>query len=87
MTIVQVQGLASEAVHATMTLVDPHSMARTTALGAAGAVIAVLDQRPPAGAWGTEILEAQPTLDVVAELAETEGAIPSGFRLEAPVGA
>jgi lysine 6-dehydrogenase len=82
LTVVQVQALTGEDVHATMTLVDPHSMVRTTALGAAGAVLAVLDDRPAAGAWGAEVLDAERTLAIVAELAGEEGAIPNGFVLD-----
>ena len=82
LTIVQVQALTGDDVHATMTLVDPYSMVRTTALGAASAVLAILDDRPPAGAWGAEILDAERTLAIVAELAAEEGAIPNGFILD-----
>jgi lysine 6-dehydrogenase len=82
LTVVQVQALSGDDVHATMTLVDPHPMVRTTALGAAAAVLAVLDDRPPPGAWGAEVLDAERTLELVAELAAEEGAIPDGFTLE-----
>jgi saccharopine dehydrogenase-like NADP-dependent oxidoreductase len=82
LTVVQVQALTGDDVHATMTLVDPHSMVRTTAIGAAAAVLAVLGDQPPAGAWGTEILDADRTLAIVTELAAEEGAIPNGFVLD-----
>jgi hypothetical protein len=59
-------------------------MVRTTALGAGAAVLAILDQVPPAGAWGTEVLPAQGTLDILADLAEADAAMPGGLRLEAP---
>jgi saccharopine dehydrogenase-like NADP-dependent oxidoreductase len=85
LTIVQVQGLSGSDVHATMTIVDPHSMVRTTALGAAAAVLSMLEHAPPPGAWGTEILDAEPTLDLVAQLAQEEDAVPDGFQLDVPV--
>jgi saccharopine dehydrogenase-like NADP-dependent oxidoreductase len=87
LTVVQVQGLSGDALHATMTIVDPWPMVRTTALGAAAAVLAILDQVPPAGAWGTEILQAQAALDILADLAKADGAIPGGLRLQAPAAA
>jgi lysine 6-dehydrogenase len=87
MTVVEVQGLAGEDVATTMTIVDPHSMVRTTALGAAAALVAVLDERPSAGAWGTEVLPAQATLDVLEALAAAEGAMPGGLRHQTPTPA
>jgi saccharopine dehydrogenase-like NADP-dependent oxidoreductase len=84
LTIVQVQALKGSDVYAKMTIVDHHSMVRTTALGAAGAILSILERTPPPGAWGTEILEAEPTLDTVARLAEEEQAIPGGFLVEVP---
>jgi lysine 6-dehydrogenase len=86
-TVVQVQGLVGDTLHAAMTIVDPWSMVRTTALGAGAVVLAILDEVPPAGAWGTEILQAQATLDILADLAETDGAMPDGLQLQAPTAA
>ena len=83
-TVVQVQGLIRDTLHAAMTIVDPCSMVRTTALGAGAAVLEILRQTPAAGAWGTEVLPAQPTLDILADLAKPDGAMPGGLRLQSP---
>ena len=82
MTIVQSQVLAGDEVVATMTVVDPHPMVRTTALGAAATGLAVLADERPAGASGPEVLDAERTLALLEELAREEGAIPGGLRLE-----
>lgn len=79
MTCVQAQALQGQEVVATMTVYDDHSMLRTTGLGAAAATLAALEQPPPPGAWGTEVLEAQRLIDLVATLAEAEGALPNGI--------
>lgn len=79
MTCVQVQALATDEVVATMNLYDDHSMLRSTGLGAAAATLAALEQTPPPGAWGTEVLDAEPALALVEELAEAEGALPRGI--------
>jgi saccharopine dehydrogenase-like NADP-dependent oxidoreductase len=79
MTCVQVQALAAEEVVATMSVYDDHSMSRTTGLGAAAATLAALERLPPPGAWGTEILDAERVLGLVAEMARAEGALPHGI--------
>ncbi|MGV1048826.1 MAG: saccharopine dehydrogenase family protein [Solirubrobacterales bacterium] len=84
MTVVQSQALKDEEVVATMSVVDPHPMSRTTALGAAGAALAVLDGDPTPGAWGPEVLDATSTLALIEEIASEEGAIPGGLRVESP---
>ncbi len=85
LTIVQVQALTGEDLYATMTIVDPHSMVRTTALGAAGAILAMLASSVPSGAWGTEILDAETALALIGDIAEAEGAVPGGFRHDGPL--
>jgi lysine 6-dehydrogenase len=82
LTIVQTQVLKDMEVVATMTVVDPYPMLRTTALGAAATALAVLEGDPPPGATGPEVLDAESTLALVEELAEEEGAIPGGLRTE-----
>ncbi|HET6998314.1 MAG TPA: saccharopine dehydrogenase NADP-binding domain-containing protein [Solirubrobacterales bacterium] len=84
MTCVQVQALAGEEIVATMSVYDDHSMLRTTGLGAAAAVLAALEQTPPPGAWGTEVLDAERVLTLLGELADAEGALPRGIIEEAP---
>lgn len=79
LTAVQAQGLVGEEVAMTMTLVDPHSMVRSTALGAAAGALAMLDERPPAGAFGFEVLHPESTLGIVEKLAATLGAWPDGL--------
>ncbi|HSK50615.1 MAG TPA: saccharopine dehydrogenase NADP-binding domain-containing protein [Solirubrobacterales bacterium] len=79
MTCVQVQALRGEEIVATMSVYDDHSMLRTTGIGAAAATLAALAATPPPGAWGTEVLEAEAFLDLVAELAAAEGALPDGI--------
>lgn len=85
MTCVQVQALRGEEVVDTMTVYDDHSMLRTTGLGAAAATLAALEAPPAPGAWGTEVLEAERVLGLLAELAEAEGALPRGIVHAAPV--
>jgi saccharopine dehydrogenase-like NADP-dependent oxidoreductase len=84
MTCVQVQALAGEEIVATMSVYDDHSMLRTTGLGAAAAALAALAAKPPPGAWGTEVLEAEAVLALLAELAEAEGALPRGIIEDSP---
>lgn len=84
MTCVQVQALAGEEIVATMSVYDDHSMLRTTGLGAAAAALAALEETPPPGAWGTEVLAAEPVLALVGELAAAEGALPRGIIEDAP---
>lgn len=84
MTCVQVQALAGEEIVATMSVYDDHSMLRTTGLGAAAAALAALEDTPPPGAWGTEVLAAEPVLALVGELAAAEGALPRGIIEDAP---
>lgn len=79
LTCVQVQALKGEEVVATMSVLDDHSMLRSTGLGAAAAALAALAEAPPPGAWGTEVLEAEAFLDLLAELAAAEGAFPQGI--------
>jgi lysine 6-dehydrogenase len=81
LTAVQVQGLVGDDQVIEATLIDPHSMVRTTALGAAAAVAAVLANRPPPGASGTEVLDAESTLALVERLAAAQGAIPGGITI------
>ncbi len=81
LTAVQVQGLVGDDQVVEATLIDPHSMVRTTALGAAAAVAAVLMNRPPPGASGTEVLDAESTLTLVERLAAAQGAIPGGITI------
>jgi saccharopine dehydrogenase-like NADP-dependent oxidoreductase len=85
MTCVQVQALKGEEIVATMSVFDDHSMLRSTGLGAAAAALAALAERPPPGAWGTEVLEAETFLALLAELAEAEGAFPQGIVEGGPV--
>jgi len=87
MTCVQVQALQGEEIVATMTVHDDHSMLRTTGLGAAAAALTALEEKPPPGAWGTEVLDAERVLSLVRELAEREGALPSGIVEGGPVAA
>lgn len=82
LTIVTAQALKGEAITATMSVVDPHSMVRTTAIGASSQALAIVEQSPRPGAWGTEILEAQHTLELLEEIAANVGAIPGGLRYE-----
>ncbi|HYJ21881.1 MAG TPA: saccharopine dehydrogenase NADP-binding domain-containing protein [Solirubrobacterales bacterium] len=84
MTCVQVQALAGEEIVSTMSVYDDHSMLRTTGLGAAAAALAALERTPPAGAWGTEVLDAEPVLALVGELAAAEGALPRGIIEDSP---
>lgn len=84
LTVVQTQALSGEEIVATMSVVDPHPMVRTTALGAAGAALALLRDDPTPGAWGPEVLDAPRTLALIEELAREDGAIPGGFRVESP---
>jgi lysine 6-dehydrogenase len=84
MTCVQVQALAGEEIVATMSVYDDHSMLRTTGLGAAAAALAALERTPAPGAWGTEVLEAESVLALLAELAQVEGALPRGIIEDAP---
>lgn len=79
MTCVQVQALRGNEIVAAKTVYDNHSMVRTTALGASAAVLTVLDDRPPAGAWGTEILDPPIVLEYLAALAEEQSALPEGI--------
>jgi saccharopine dehydrogenase-like NADP-dependent oxidoreductase len=85
LTIVQSQVLEGDRVVAKMTVVDPHPMVRTTALGAAATALAVLDSELPPGASGPEVLDAAGTLALVEELAGEEGAIPGGLQTESPL--
>ena len=82
LTCVQTQVLRGDEVCATMTILDDHSMVRTTGLGAATAVLCVLERRPSPGAWGTEVLDADRALEILSELAEAEGALPQGIIRE-----
>lgn len=84
MTCVQVQALKGDEIVATMSVYDDHSMLRSTGIGAAAATLAALSQAPPPGAWGTEVLEAEAVLGLVAELAAAEGALPRGIVVEEP---
>jgi len=84
MTCVQAQALAGEEIVATMSVYDDHSMLRTTGLGAAAAALAALEEAPPPGAWGTEVLDAESVLALVGELAAAEGALPLGIVEAAP---
>jgi saccharopine dehydrogenase-like NADP-dependent oxidoreductase len=84
LTCVQTQALRGDTVVATMTIFDDHSMVRTTGLGAATAVLCALEKRPPPGAWGTEVLDAQRALEILADMAEREGALPRGIATEQP---
>lgn len=84
LTCVQVQALAGEEVVATMSVYDDHSMLRTTGLGAAAATLAALERKPPPGAWGTEVLAAEPVLELLTELAAAEGALPRGIIEDSP---
>ena len=86
LTVVQTQALKGEEVVARMTVVDPHSMVRTTALGAAATALAVLGGDRHPGASGPEALDAERTLALLEELAAEEGAVPGGLRLEAAAG-
>ncbi len=79
MTCVQVQALKGEEIVATTSVFDDHSMLRSTGLGAATATLAALAETPPPGAWGTEVLNAETFLALLAELAEAEGAFPQGI--------
>ena len=90
-TCVQTQALRGDEVCATMTILDDHSMVRTTGLGAATAVLwRARDEARSAGAWGTEVLDADRALEILAELADAEGALPQGILAEssatAPTG-
>lgn len=90
MTCVQVQALNGDEIVAAMTVYDDHSMVRTTALGAGAAVLAVLADRPPPGAWGTEVLDPPAVLDRLRALADEQEALPEGiveeeFEPAAPV--
>lgn len=82
MTIVTAQALEDGEVRATMSVVDPHSMVRTTAIGASSQAVAMIDEMPPPGAWGTEVLEAESTLALLEEIAASIDAIPGGLRYE-----
>jgi lysine 6-dehydrogenase len=84
---VQVQGLVGDDAVVVMTYVDRENMMRTTGVGIAAAALAVLDETPPAGAHGVEVLDAERTLRTVEELWEAEGAVPDGLvahQLTAP---
>ena len=76
----QVQGLRGEDVSATATIVDDHPMVRTTGIGAATAVVSLLQTPAPAGAWGTEILSPTTTLEIFDRIATTAGAIRDGVQ-------
>ena len=85
LTCVQVQALEGEEVVATTSVYDDHSMLRTTGLGAAAAALAALEEAPPPGSWGTEVLDAERVLALVAEMAAAEGALPHGIVEGGPV--
>jgi saccharopine dehydrogenase-like NADP-dependent oxidoreductase len=87
MTCVQVQALKGEEIAATISVFDDHSMLRSTGLGAAAATLAALAEKPPPGAWGTEVLDAEAFLAVLAELAAAEGAFPQGIVEGGPAAA
>ncbi len=82
LTLVQVQGLRGDEVVSTGTVYDDHSMVRTTGLGAASAVLQLLRDPAPAGAWGTEVLDPIPTLETFERLASSIGAVPHGVRFD-----
>ncbi|NMO02230.1 saccharopine dehydrogenase [Gordonia sp. TBRC 11910] len=87
LSLQQVQALAGDDIVATMTYWDRANMARTTGLSAASQIIAMLDGNPPSGAWGTEVLPAQPTLALFEEISAEIGAVPDGILLDTPVAA
>jgi lysine 6-dehydrogenase len=76
----QVQALTGEAVIASFSMFDPHSMMRQTSIGAAGIAMAVLSDPPPPGAYGSEVLDAEKTLASILSIAESEEAFPNGFQ-------
>lgn len=78
----QVQALKGNSITATMSFADSDNMARTTGISAASQILAMLDDRPPAGSWGTEVLHAERTLDRFTVLAVEVGAVADGFLLE-----
>jgi saccharopine dehydrogenase-like NADP-dependent oxidoreductase len=80
LTIVQVQGLRGDDITATATIVDDHAMVRTTGIGAATAVVSLLQTPAPPGAWGTEILHPTPTLAIFARIAASACAIREGVQ-------
>jgi lysine 6-dehydrogenase len=85
LTAVQVQGLRGDEIRATATILDDHAMVRTTGIGAATAVVRLLEAPAPAGAWGTEILDPEPTLHIFHQIADSVGAIRDGVQFAYPI--
>jgi saccharopine dehydrogenase-like NADP-dependent oxidoreductase len=78
-TALQVQALVGDDEIASLSMYDPWSMVRQTAIGAAAVTLAVLHGGTQPGAFGPEVLDAERTLSDVLDVAAAEGAIPGGF--------
>jgi lysine 6-dehydrogenase len=87
LTVVQVQALNGDEIASTATLFDDHAMVRTTGIGAATAVLRLLEAPAPAGAWGTEVLDPEPTLTIFHRIANSVDAIRDGVQFAYPATA
>jgi saccharopine dehydrogenase-like NADP-dependent oxidoreductase len=77
-TSVLVQALRGSEVIDALAIIDDEVMARGTGLGAATAALAALDNRPPSGAWGPEVLPWNQTLPLFEDLARDQGGYRDG---------
>jgi saccharopine dehydrogenase-like NADP-dependent oxidoreductase len=84
-TSVLVQALEGERVLDALAIVDDEVMARGTGLGAATAALVALEQCPPAGAWGPEVLAWRPALDLFEQLARAEDGYREGVLRMPPL--
>jgi saccharopine dehydrogenase-like NADP-dependent oxidoreductase len=77
-TAVLVQALRGDDVLGAMAIIDDDVMARGTGLGAAAAVIALLERGAPVGAWGPEALAWEVALPLFEQLGRARGGYGAG---------
>jgi saccharopine dehydrogenase-like NADP-dependent oxidoreductase len=81
MTAVLVQALRGDEVVGSLALTDDAVMSRATGLGAAVAALVLLDQAPPAGAWGPEVLTWQVALPEFERIGQALGGFADGIQV------
>lgn len=81
MTAVLVQALRGDEVLGALALTDDAVMSRATGLGAAVAALVMLDRKPPAGAWGPEVLPWQTAIPAFERIGRGLGGFADGIQI------
>lgn len=80
-TALLVQALVGDDVVGALAMTDDEVMARATGLGAAVAALVMLEEAPPAGAWGPEVLAWRTALPLFEKIGQGLGGFADGIQV------